>query len=361
MSDDATKLLSAITELSHEFGGPEFVKGGGGNTSCKTAETLWIKPSGTTLASLAPDRFVAMDRAKLGLLFKLAIPSDPARRESAVKDVMAAAVRPAGAGRPSVESPLHDLLRSRFVVHTHSVLVNGMTCAQDGEAVCRRLFPDALWVPYVDPGFTLCLDAHRRIADYRQQAGRDPAVVVLENHGVFVSGDTPEEIRSRYAHLQDTLAAAYAAAGVPTALRYGTPTLTEESIELAGILQDLLGEDGRAVVSSAPFAVADGPLTPDHIVYSKAFAYQGPLHADALTAFRHEHGYAPRVIATRVGVFGLGAAPKVAQLALELAQDGARVRQLTAAFGGVRYLSVAARVFIENWEVEAYRAQQLSS
>jgi rhamnose utilization protein RhaD (predicted bifunctional aldolase and dehydrogenase) len=188
-----------------------------------------------------------------------------------------------------------------------------------------------------------------------------PAVVVLENHGVFVSGDTPEEIRSRYAHLQDTLAAAYAAAGVPTALRYGTPTLTEESIELAGILQDLLGDDARAVVSSAPFAVADGPLTPDHIVYSKAFAYQGPLHADALTAFRHEHGYAPRVIATRVGGFGLGATPKVAQLALELAQDGARVRQLTAAFGGVRYLSVAARVFIENWEVEAYRAQQLSS
>jgi hypothetical protein len=49
----------------------------------------------------------------------------------------------------------------------------------------------------------------------------------------------------------------------------------------------------------------------------------------------------------------------VAQLALDLALDGARVQQLTQAFGGARYLDEAARTFIENWEVESYRAQQM--
>lgn len=44
--------LKTITELSHEFGSDDFVKGGGGNTSCKTTETLWVKPSGTTLGGL---------------------------------------------------------------------------------------------------------------------------------------------------------------------------------------------------------------------------------------------------------------------------------------------------------------------
>ena len=45
-------LLSTLTELAHEFGTPDYVKGGGGNASCKTADTLWVKPSGLTLADL---------------------------------------------------------------------------------------------------------------------------------------------------------------------------------------------------------------------------------------------------------------------------------------------------------------------
>lgn len=41
--------LQTITALSHEFGTADYVKGGGGNTSCKDETTLWVKPSGTTL------------------------------------------------------------------------------------------------------------------------------------------------------------------------------------------------------------------------------------------------------------------------------------------------------------------------
>jgi rhamnose utilization protein RhaD (predicted bifunctional aldolase and dehydrogenase) len=44
--------IQTIVELSHEFGTPEYVKGGGGNTSYKDESTLWVKPSGTTLAGL---------------------------------------------------------------------------------------------------------------------------------------------------------------------------------------------------------------------------------------------------------------------------------------------------------------------
>ena len=47
--------LKTIVELSHEFGTPDYVKGGGGNTSFKDETTLWVKPSGTTLAGLAPN------------------------------------------------------------------------------------------------------------------------------------------------------------------------------------------------------------------------------------------------------------------------------------------------------------------
>lgn len=354
------ELLHTITHLSHEYGTPEFVKGGGGNTSCKTNDTLWVKPSGTTLAGLAPETFVAMDRAKLAKLFELAIPEDKQAREALVKDTMAAAVKDGQQARPSVEAPLHDLLKRTFVVHTHAVLVNGMTCSKNGATVCRKLFPEALWVPYIDPGFTLCVDVNRRIAEFRKNTGREPDIIILENHGIFVSGDTPEQIREHYRHVCDTLKAEYISANIPRELKYGTPTLSDEMHELEGILKGLLGNDAAHVVCSAPFLVAAGPISPDHIVYSKSFVYEGPLNIGGLRAFRKLHGYAPRVIATKVGVFGVGPSAKVAQLALDLAQDGALLQQLAQAFGGIQFLSDAAREFIENWEVEAYRAKQMS-
>ena len=128
--------LQTIVELSHEFGTPEYVKGGGGNTSFKNEEILWVKPSGTTLAGLSEETFVTLDRAKVNELYDVETPTEPHAREELVKNFMGEAVRN-DAGRPSVEAPLHNILETKFVVHTHALLVNGMTCAKDGEAVSR--------------------------------------------------------------------------------------------------------------------------------------------------------------------------------------------------------------------------------
>ena len=223
-------LLDTITQLSHEFGTADFVKGGGGNTSTKTADTLWVKPSGTTLAGLAPETFVPMDRQKLARLYTLAVPDNTVAREALVKETMAAAVKPGQTGRPSVEAPLHDILSGAFVVHTHPALVNGLTCARQGAAACARLFPEALWIPYIDPGFTLCMEVRRRL--------RGQKLVILENHGIFVAGDTADEIRATYQQVLDALRAEYAKAGISTALPAGRIPATPE------------------------------PVTPDHMVYT---------------------------------------------------------------------------------------------
>jgi rhamnose utilization protein RhaD (predicted bifunctional aldolase and dehydrogenase) len=83
------------------------------------------------------------------------------------------------------------------------------------------------------------------------------------------------------------------------------------------------------------------------------------LTAENLRAFQAARGYAPRVVVTDGAVLGVGASDKVAGLALELALDGARVKRLARAFGGIQYLSDRSRGFIENWEVESYRAKQV--
>lgn len=348
--------LETIVELSHEFGTDEYVKGGGGNTSVKNENTLWVKPSGTTLAGLTTETFVAMNRAKINELYQVETPEDSATREELVKNLMAEAVEN-DAGRPSVEAPLHNVFEAKYVVHTHPALVNGLTCAKDGEAACKRLFPEALWVEYIDPGYTLCMEVRERIEQYKTTYGYEPALLVLQNHGIFIAADTAEKIRSLYHQVMAVLNAEYTKAGISLKLNVsdaGVAADAEESIKM------VFGDNAAFISSCGSFPVAPGPITPDHLVYSKAFPYIGNLDKAGAEAYVSERGYAPKVIVNGEYVYGIGNSQKNADLALELAQDGALVMQLAEAFGGINYMTDEQREFIENWEVESYRAKQVA-
>ena len=343
--------LKTIVELSHEFGTPDYVKGGGGNTSVKNETTLWVKPSGTTLGGLTEETFVTLNRDKVNELFEVETPAESAAREELVKNFMAEVVENE-AGRPSVEAPLHNILDTRFVVHTHPFLVNGLTCAKDGETTAKQLFPDSLWVEYIDAGYTLSVELKGRIEQYTLEHGKGPVVILLKNHGIFVAADSAEKIRSLYAEIMDALKLEYEKAGVKDALEIDdaeTDTKTEEQI------RQVFGADAQHVVSCAMFTCVPGPITPDHLVYARAFPFTDELTGEAAAKYKAKHGFAPKVVIGVDRVFGIGTTRNNAELALELAQDGAQVMQLAEAFGGLEYMSDRAREFIENWEVESYR------
>ncbi len=349
--------LDTIVELSHLFGTRDYVRGGGGNTSVKNAETLWVKPSGTTLRGLQAASFVTLDRAKIDALYDIEPPAESAAREELVKNMMASAVTNT-AGRPSVEAPLHNVFEATYVVHTHPALVNGLTCARGGADACARLFPDALWVEYIDPGYTLCMVVRERIEAYRAVHGHEPALLVLQNHGIFISGNSSEEICARYAHVMDTLREVYAGAGVSMTLAVGVADRSEETTKH---VQALFGEAAAHVTASGRFSYAPGPISPDHLVYAKAFPFEGELTAAGVEAYRTTYGYMPKVVVADGCILGIGTSKTNADLALELAQDGALVMQLASAFGGIQFMTEAQRSFIENWEVESYREKQATS
>ncbi len=354
------QLLKEISELSHKFGTVDYVRGGGGNTSAKDDETLWVKPSGVSLAELTFETFVAMDRKKLARLYHVAAPPEPSVRESLVKDIMAAAVRPGSSGRASVEAPLHNTFDGRFVVHTHPAIVNGMTCAVNGAEVCRGLFPEALWIEYTDPGYTLCMKVRQEIEAYKSHHGREPSVVFLKNHGVFVAGNSPDEIRRSYADIFQTLKKEYQKAHISTRLDIGDLPETDKIDKAKKLLRSASCEQETTFITACgAFDPADGPISPDHIVYSKAFPLLAEPTQEAMRDFVVRYGYTPGVIVWDGVVCGLGTSQKIAALALELAQDGALIKQLAEAFGGIRYMTDEAIGFIEKWEVESYRKTQI--
>ncbi|MFA7174608.1 MAG: class II aldolase/adducin family protein [Kiritimatiellia bacterium] len=353
------KILDIITELSHEFGTSDYVLGGGGNTSCKDEQTLWVKPSGTTLAGLAPEKFVAIDRAGLARLYAIAASGAASEREELVKEVMVEATLPTTPGRASVEAPLHDSLNARYVVHTHPCLVNGMTCSKNGKAVCAELFPDALWLDYIDPGYTLCMAVRQEIKAYQKQHGFEPELIFLKNHGVFVSADTSDKIRELYERVMGKLRLRYSELGVDMQLEF-SPLATDSSSDFdINLIRQVIGDQGLKITTSRGFKVPSGPISPDHLVYAKEFPYLGVPTVAGVAQFVEQRGYPPHIFRFNQSVFGVAESESGAQLALELAKDGAMVEKLAAAFGGVDYMSDSAREFIENWEVESYRKKQI--
>ncbi len=350
-----TILLQTIADLSREFGATRYVRGGGGNSSCKTPDTLFIKPSGVTLLEMTPEKFLPLSRSILNELYDKDFPKTESERESAVVAFMTTTILPGRAGRPSVEAPLHNCFPQTFVVHTHPAVVNGMTCGNDGEGICKKLFPDALWMPPVEPGYILSLRVREVLREYEKAHGKPAEILFLANHGVFIAHDTAEGVRALYARVMDALERAVADAGLAGDPPAAPAPGAAEAAAFAAKVRETMGADAAEFAVAGRFAVPAGALSPDHIVYCKTALYEGDGSADSLRAFRAARGYWPRVVAAPAGVFGFGATAKVAALALELAWDAALVVRASGAFGGTKYLDDRLVKFIENWEVESYR------
>jgi len=88
--------LSTLVQMSNVYGSnPEYVLVGGGNTSMKDDTTIYVKGSGTQLATITADGFVMMSRESLNSIMKNEYPSDDTARESAyLADVMKAVTDP---------------------------------------------------------------------------------------------------------------------------------------------------------------------------------------------------------------------------------------------------------------------------
>ena len=383
--------MDQLVALSRFLGsGTEFVIAGGGNTSLKTADRLFVKASGASLASVEAAGFVEMYREPLGHLLGQDLGPDVDEREARFKEaILAARVHPEQGLRPSVECVLHNMLPRRFVVHTHPKGINVVTCCERGEAMAGKIFDErVLWVPYVDPGFTLARLLSVLLAEYTRRTGRDcPALVLMQNHGLIVCGDTPDDILDHTEWVLNGISAQMPAS--PTREVFGPkrrigPERGRSLINQIGpTLRALLADDERLktvtfddsdvvldLVASehGKAAALAGPLTPDQIVYCRSLPlWIGELEDSdpksllsavrgAIRAHRDRAGVDPLVVlAEGLGMFCAGddfAQAKTVRLAFK---DAIEVMGGAQLLGGIRWLPQRESEFIEHWEVEAFR------
>jgi rhamnose utilization protein RhaD (predicted bifunctional aldolase and dehydrogenase)/NAD(P)-dependent dehydrogenase (short-subunit alcohol dehydrogenase family) len=356
---------------------PSLVLHGGGNTSVKTTEpdvfgnpldVLYVKGSGSDLATIERTGFTALRLDALKALLRLDSLSD-----ARMMNELRAARLDAGAPDPSVESLLHALLPYPAVQHSHADAIVALTEAPDGIAVAERVLgPGIVVVPYVMPGFDLA--RHCATLDLDDATG-----LVLAHHGLFTFGATTRDAYERHMALIDrasTFLAPYRPqwtdAPPPRVDRVTIAALRKEISAAAGHPMVVRRTDDariRGFVTRTDLAevATRGPLTPDHVIRTKRIPLLGTDvagYAKAYGGYFEEHrdrrgvpltmlDPAPRVLLDPAyGMLTAGPRAVDARIAADIYEHTIDVVATAEAVGGYRALSAADLFDVEYWELE---------
>ncbi len=401
-----SEALALRTYTTRLLGGdPMLVLHGGGNTSLKTRmadllgeehEVLCVKGSGWDMAVIEPPGLPAVKLDPLRALRKLDQLSD----EDMV-NFQRVNLLDSSAPNPSVETLLHAFLPHTFIDHTHAAAVLSLVDQPNGKELIEEVYDGSMgFVPYVIPGFGLA-----KMAAQVFEAKPDVEGLILHKHGIFTFAETAREAYERMiAHVtraEQRLAKGrrnvFAAAKLPKGLA--------SAAEVAPVIRGACAVKPAAADAEPKRFVLDfrtspeilnyvgaadladisqrGVVTPDHVIRTKNKPLVVPAPAagkldefksavakavadyvaDYDAMFARENARVggiktkldpmPRlVLVPGVGLFGIGATPKDAAIAADLAETAVKVITDAEAIGRFEALPESDLFDVEYWSLE---------
>ena len=382
---------------------------GGGNTSVKTTErdhaghevpVLWVKGSGTDLATIRADGFTGLRLAEIEPLFER-----DAMTDAEMVAYLARCQLDPAMPRCSIETLLHAFVPAPHVDHTHPDAINAICGSADGERLARECFgDDVAWIPYIRPGFELSRQIGAAV-----RANLNLRAVLMAKHGLVCWGDTAEQSYRRTIEVINQAArfVRERAADPPQ----GAAPLDDERADavLAALLPVLRGAVGGSKVltvdrspdvlefvtrADAAELTQIGAACPDHLVHTRRKPLWVPYDPDTddlaalaarvrerAAAFReaegaYVHGHAadrppdggdpapppdeidlnPRVVLIeRVGMVAVGRARKTSLVARDLFHRAIVVQRSAAALDRFVSLTDGEAFAVEYWPLELYK------
>lgn len=187
--------LQNLIKMSKYAGGRvDLTQASGGNSSVKTGEIMLIKSSGCLLGDL--DVTVGYAKVNLKKLLQILADNeiintkDPSTLSQVVSPKIMSAVI-AGA-KPSIEVLMHGQL-GKYVLHTHPITINALTCQKNWQQQLQKLFPQALLIEYINPGIALDIRLYHELRDKNVDIN-EQVIIFLQNHGLVVSSNSMEEV-----------------------------------------------------------------------------------------------------------------------------------------------------------------------
>jgi len=178
-----SNLLGADRSIANQGGGNTSAKGVVVDHAGRDQRVLWVKGSGTDLATITGDGFAAL------LLDEVEpLRSREAMDDASMVDYLRRCALEPDQPRPSIETLLHAFVDAVHVDHTHPDAVIALTSTPNGRSLADEAFGgEAVWLDYQRPGF----DMSKRIAELLE-ANPSARAVLLERHGLVTWGNTSE-------------------------------------------------------------------------------------------------------------------------------------------------------------------------
>ena len=398
-----SNLLGADRALANQGGGNTSSKGTAVDHAGREQRVLWVKGSGTDLATITEAGFPALRLDEI-----LPLRDRESMDDATMVEYLLRCGLVPNQPRPSIETLLHAFIPAAHVDHTHPDAIIALTSSPGGRRLAEEAFgSEAVWLDYQRPGF----DMSKRIAELLE-ANPSARAVLLEKHGLVTWGDTPEE---SYRGTIEFVTRAVRALDRAADGRFGLggskiAELGEGEAEtlLARALPALRGAlladaDGVVLeVDRSPEAVAFassvrapevsqiGAPCPDHLINTKHKPLVVPFDpetddagelAAALRSGVDEYaswyrGYyernldeetaqfpidpaGPRVVLVPgIGIVTTGIDAAKARTACDLYHRAIAVQDAADAIGGFRSLSESEAFAIEYWPLERYKLAQ---
>lgn len=333
LSSELTSLVHLTSRIGHDL---NLVQAGGGNTSLKDGDLLWIKASGKWMVNASEDDiFVPVPLAQIERNLETGDEKFPEY--------------PTASGallRPSVETSMHAVLPHRVVIHVHSVSTIAWAAQAGGESGASKHLEGLRWswIPYIHPGVPLAL----RI---RESLELRPDVLILGNHGLVVGAGDCESAARLLADVERRLASAPRKA--PAADFEGLKKLAQGSgwsVAKDDEVHSLATDAGACRIAAA------GTMYPDHCVYlgpAAPYIRPGESIEDAVSRYFARYAYEPGYLL----VEGAGAltSERLSRAGHQLLVCLKRVVERIPVGSAVHYLEDWQVAKLMNWDAEKYR------
>ncbi len=363
---------------------------GGGNTSVKIREknlfgeeeiVLYVKGSGWDLETIEQHGFSPLSLAHVQRLADLPALSDP----EMVNQLFTSLLKASAPG-PSLETFLHACLPWKFVDHTHADAVLAISGTRDGEARMRGLYGEkCVIVSYLKPGFHLARIAAEA---YAKQKTAQTIGMVLLHHGIVSFGESARESYERMIALVSR-AEDYLSRHGAWELVAGEPnTPAPDPLGQAKLRRSISDAASHPIIMKTCTTARtlgfarhprirtlsqQGPITPDHVIWTKRLPMLGTDVAGYVKEYR---GYfethaslakdpktildpAPRVaIDPAFGLAAIGRTARDADIVAELYDHSIDTILRAEALGGFKALPAADIFDVEYWDLEQSKLEK---
>jgi FMN phosphatase YigB (HAD superfamily) len=332
MFNNINKELINLEAMSR-YSGERFdlVQAGGGNSSVKVDDWMFIKASGYNLTNVCVNSgYVIIDNKELKIDINK---NDP-------KDVIHYNVF--GKKRGSIETYMHSILK-KYTLHLHPIQVNRILVCKQAEQIIQKIYPNSLVIDYLTPGIKISNEINKRF--------NNENVIFLINHGLIITCDDYNEV---YAVLNNVLSIFEKYQGVDFERYKFTNVISTQLNTMFNINNvSYLCEDCiiRDILVNKCELFKERITFPDELIYCGVQTLFGFDH-ELIEEFKNKYDEPPKIIVLNNNVYITSHSISKCKEIEEVLKSKLMILD---SHTEKNYLSVDEICFLNNWDAEKYR------